>query len=59
MAQEQIYRSMKWNKEPRKEATLMWYINLFKGSKNIQWRKRVFSMSAADKTEQKHLKEGN
>jgi len=44
-------------RKPRNKFTYLWSICLLKGGKNIQWRKKVSSISGAEKTGQLHVKE--
>ena len=56
LAQKQTYISVDQNKEPRNQATIIWAINLWKWSKNIQWGNALEEMvlGKLDRYTQKH-----
>ena len=58
VAQKQTYRSVELDWNPRNKPLHLCSINLYKGNKNIQWKK-VSSVSGAWKIGQLHVKEWN
>ena len=59
LTQKQTHRSMEQNRQPRKEPTLIWAVNLIKEARTYNGRKTASSINGVGKTGQLHTRESN